>query len=97
MEDMVHDFRSLGKNVSANLFEVHIVKLQVDEKLLLVDGPRPRIDPVRWRPLIMSFCRFFGAGRRGPSLAPCGIRFHEDHDPGNGGATGECAWRPLRF
>ncbi len=26
------------------------------------DGPRPHIDPVRWRPLIMSFCRFFGLG-----------------------------------
>jgi hypothetical protein len=60
MEGIVHDFRSFGKNVSANAFEVHIVKLHVDEKLLVGDGPRPRIDPVRWRPLIMSFCRFFG-------------------------------------
>ena len=58
----MHDFRPFGKNVSANMFEVHIVKLHVDEKLLVGDGPRPRIDPVRWRPLIMSFCRFFGVG-----------------------------------
>ncbi len=62
MEGMVHDFRSFGKNVSANMFEVHIVKLHVDEKLLVGDGPRPHIDAVRWRPLIMSFCRFFGLG-----------------------------------
>ena len=62
MEGIVHDFRSFGKNVSANMFEVHIVKLHVDEKLLVGDGPRPHIDPVRWRPLIMSFCRFFGLG-----------------------------------
>jgi flavin reductase (DIM6/NTAB) family NADH-FMN oxidoreductase RutF len=62
MEGRVHDFRSFGKNVSANVFEVHIVRLHVDESLLLGDGPRPHIDPVRWRPLIMSFCRFFGLG-----------------------------------
>jgi flavin reductase (DIM6/NTAB) family NADH-FMN oxidoreductase RutF len=60
MEGIVHDFRPFGKNVSANMFEVHIVKLHVDEKLLVGDGPH--IDPVRWRPLIMSFCRFFGVG-----------------------------------
>jgi len=62
MEGMVHHVRPFGKNVSANAFEVHIVKLHVDEKLLVGDGPRPHIDPVRWRPLIMSFCRFFGVG-----------------------------------
>jgi hypothetical protein len=52
---------SFGKNVSANMFEVHIVKLHVDEKLLMGDGPRPHIDPLKWRPLVMSFCRFFGS------------------------------------
>jgi flavin reductase (DIM6/NTAB) family NADH-FMN oxidoreductase RutF len=62
MEGIVHDFRSFGKNVSANAFEVHIVKLHIDEELLVGDGPRPHIDPARWRPLIMSFCRFFGLG-----------------------------------
>jgi len=60
MEGIVHDFRPFGKNVSANAFEVHIVKLHVDETLLVEEGARPHIDPVRWRPLIMSFCRFFG-------------------------------------
>jgi flavin reductase (DIM6/NTAB) family NADH-FMN oxidoreductase RutF len=62
MEGIVHDFRPFGKNVSANMFEVHITKLHVDEKLLSGDGLRPHIDPVRWRPLIMTFCRFFGLG-----------------------------------
>ena len=62
MEGIVHDYRSFGKNASANAFEVHIVRLHVDEELLMGDGPRPHIDPVRWRPLIMSFCRFFGLG-----------------------------------
>jgi flavin reductase (DIM6/NTAB) family NADH-FMN oxidoreductase RutF len=60
MEGIVHDLRPFGKNVNANMFEVHIVKLHVDEQLLMGDGQRPRIDPTRWRPLIMSFCRFFG-------------------------------------
>jgi flavin reductase (DIM6/NTAB) family NADH-FMN oxidoreductase RutF len=63
MEGVVHDYRAFGKNVNANAFEVHIVKLHVDETLLLTaNGTRPHIDPLRWRPLIMSFCRFFGLG-----------------------------------
>lgn len=62
MEGVVHDYRAFGKNVSANVFEVHIVKLHVEESLLIENGSKPHIDPVRWRPLIMSFCRFFGLG-----------------------------------
>ena len=64
MEGVVHDVRSFGKNVSANAFEIHIVKLHVDESLLVAgrDGERPHIDPVLWRPLIMNFCRFFSLG-----------------------------------
>jgi flavin reductase (DIM6/NTAB) family NADH-FMN oxidoreductase RutF len=64
MEGIVHDARPFGKNVSANMFEVHIVKLHVDESLLVPgsDPARPHIDPAKWRPLIMSFCRFFGVG-----------------------------------
>jgi len=62
MEGIVHDVRPFGKNVSANAFEVHIVRLHVEESLLEGDGPRPHIDPEKWRPLLMSFCRFFGMG-----------------------------------
>jgi len=64
MEAVVHDVRPFGKNVSANAFEVHIVKLHVEESLLAAGShsTRPHIDPVRWQPLIMSFCRFFGLG-----------------------------------
>jgi hypothetical protein len=62
MEGIVQDYRAFGKNVSANMFEVNIVKLHVDDKLLIGEGPRSHIDPVRWKPLIMSFCRFFGLG-----------------------------------
>src|SRR4030081_2858474 len=62
MEGIVHDVRPFGKNVNANAVEVHIVKLHVDERLLEGEGERPHIDAVKWRPLIMSFCRFFGLG-----------------------------------
>ena len=62
MEGVVHDVRPFGKNVSANAFEVHIVKLHVEDSLLDLSGPRPYIDAERWRPLIMSFTRFFGLG-----------------------------------
>jgi len=62
MEGIVHDVRPFGKNVSANAFEVHVVRLHVDESLLVPgsDPDRPHIDPEKWRPLLMSFCRFFG-------------------------------------
>ena len=65
MEGIVHDVRPFGKNVSANAFEIHILKLHVDESLLIEGSheTRPHIDPTRWRPLIMSFCRFFDLGR----------------------------------
>ena len=63
MEGIVHDFRPFGKNVSANMFEVHIVKLHVEEALLTGDDRRPHIDAEKWRPLIMNFCRFYGLGR----------------------------------
>jgi flavin reductase (DIM6/NTAB) family NADH-FMN oxidoreductase RutF len=63
MEAIVHAVRPFGSHVTANAFEVHIVKLHVDESLLVDDGRvRPHIDPEKWQPLIMSFCRFFGLG-----------------------------------
>jgi len=62
MEGIVHESRPFGKNVSANAFEIHIVRLHVEESLLAGDGPRPHIDPVKWRPLIMTFGRFFSTG-----------------------------------
>jgi len=62
MEGVIHDTRPFGKNVSANAFEVHIVKLHVEESLIVDAGGRAHIDHERWRPLIMSFCRFFGLG-----------------------------------
>src|ERR1700730_8916376 len=62
MEGIVHDIRPFGKNVNANAVEVHVVKLHLDERLLEGECERPHIDAVKWRPVIMSCCRFFGLG-----------------------------------
>lgn len=62
MEGIVKEVRPFGLNVNANAFEVHITRLHVEESLLTGDGPRPHIDVEKWRPLIMTFCRFFGTG-----------------------------------
>jgi flavin reductase (DIM6/NTAB) family NADH-FMN oxidoreductase RutF len=62
MEGVVHDWRPFGKNVSANVFEVHITRLHVEESILTGSESRPHIDPEKWRPLIMSFCRYFALG-----------------------------------
>ena len=41
--------------------EVHVVRVHVSEAVRL-PGTAHRIDPLRWRPLIMSFQHFFGLG-----------------------------------
>lgn len=62
MEGELRKSIAFGKNVDGILFEVEIVKLHVEEDLLLTNGAKPHVDPLRWRPLLMSFCRFFGMG-----------------------------------
>jgi flavin reductase (DIM6/NTAB) family NADH-FMN oxidoreductase RutF len=47
------------KDPGAYAFEVRVVRAHVEESLV-VDGNK--IDPDAWRPLIMSFCRFYGLG-----------------------------------
>ncbi len=42
-----------------SLFEVRIVLVHVDPALLM-DGAPDRVDPDKWRPLIMSFQEFYG-------------------------------------
>jgi flavin reductase (DIM6/NTAB) family NADH-FMN oxidoreductase RutF len=41
--------------------EVKILRVHVEESLRL-PGYANRVDPDRWRPLIMSFCQFYGLG-----------------------------------
>ena len=42
--------------------EVRIVRVHLDESIVM-DGHPNRVDPDRWRPLIMSFQKFYGLGR----------------------------------
>jgi flavin reductase (DIM6/NTAB) family NADH-FMN oxidoreductase RutF len=42
-------------------FELKIVRVHLDESILM-DGYSNRVDPDRWRPLIMSFQKFYGLG-----------------------------------
>jgi flavin reductase (DIM6/NTAB) family NADH-FMN oxidoreductase RutF len=97
MEGIVHDFRSFGKNVSANMFEVHIVKLHVDEKLLVGDGPRPHIDPVALASVDHELLPLFWLRRRGASVASDGIRFHEIRHPRDDGATSEFVYNDVSW
>jgi flavin reductase (DIM6/NTAB) family NADH-FMN oxidoreductase RutF/polyisoprenoid-binding protein YceI len=41
--------------------EVRVVRVHVDDSIRMA-GHADRIDPERWRPLIMNFCEFFGLG-----------------------------------
>lgn len=43
--------------------EVKIVRVHINENIQLA-GHADRIDPDRWRPLMMSFCQFYGLGER---------------------------------
>jgi flavin reductase (DIM6/NTAB) family NADH-FMN oxidoreductase RutF len=45
----------------AYAIEVRVVHAHVDQSIL-VPGRANHIDPDQWRPLIMSFCRFYGLG-----------------------------------
>ncbi len=49
-----------------NVIEVRIQRVHADETILM-DGAPNRIDPDKWRPLILSFQEFYGLG---PKLHP---------------------------
>jgi flavin reductase (DIM6/NTAB) family NADH-FMN oxidoreductase RutF len=44
-----------------NCFEVRIQRVHVEQSILVAGEPN-RIDPDKWRPLIMSFQKFYGLG-----------------------------------
>jgi flavin reductase (DIM6/NTAB) family NADH-FMN oxidoreductase RutF len=41
--------------------ETRVLRVHIEDSLRM-EGHEDRIDPVKWRPLIMSFCQFFGLG-----------------------------------
>jgi flavin reductase (DIM6/NTAB) family NADH-FMN oxidoreductase RutF len=51
------------KLATALAFEVRIVRAHIDDAIL-APGLHNHIDPDKWRPLMMSFCHFYGLGPR---------------------------------
>jgi flavin reductase (DIM6/NTAB) family NADH-FMN oxidoreductase RutF len=53
--------RDMERRGALIALEVRIVRVHLDESVVMRGDPN-RVDPVAWRPLIMSFCQFFGLG-----------------------------------
>jgi hypothetical protein len=53
-----HDATRRGRLIA---LELRVVRVHVEDEIRM-PGFTDRIDPSRWRPLIMSFQRFFGLG-----------------------------------
>ena len=55
-----------GTLLAIHTTSIHLVQVEVERTFirpdLRLDGHTDRIDPARWRPLIMSFQKFFGLG-----------------------------------
>jgi flavin reductase (DIM6/NTAB) family NADH-FMN oxidoreductase RutF len=69
LETVLETVRPFGtrpdKDPTALAFEVRVVAAHIDPALLMDvhgDGHGNRVDPDKWRPLMMSFCRFYGLG-----------------------------------
>jgi len=64
LEATVTAVHELGRGASGTAaVEVAVTRIHVDESLRMT-GTANRIDPDRWRPLIMSFQQFYGLGDR---------------------------------
>ena len=61
--------------------ELTIVRVHLDEAILM-DGCPNRVDPDKWRPLIMSFQQFYGLGQqvRASTLAQIPERLYRTAD-----------------
>ncbi|MFC4912765.1 flavin reductase family protein [Actinomadura gamaensis] len=65
MEAVVEDSRPIAADLGgfATVFEVRVQRVHVHPSITM-DGHENRIDPDRWRPLIMSFQKFYGLGEQ---------------------------------
>lgn len=62
MEAVVQQVHAVGgPDRHLSMIEVSVTRVHADEDIL-VPGHSTHIDPDRWRPLIMSFCEFYGLG-----------------------------------
>jgi flavin reductase (DIM6/NTAB) family NADH-FMN oxidoreductase RutF len=69
-----------GPRPEATAFHVTVVRAHVDEDVL-VPGTH-YVDPLRWDPLIMKFCEFFGGGENvHPSRLAEGWRMPHSRQP----------------
>ena len=64
LEAVVESTRSVAENDpvlrgKVLVFETRILRVHIEESIL-TEGDRNRIDPDKWRPLIMSFQKFYG-------------------------------------
>ena len=60
----VHPFGARPDKLSTALaFEMRVVRAYA-ESAILVPGADNHIDPDRWKPLLMSFCQFYGLGEK---------------------------------
>lgn len=63
LEALVEAVHPIGEDGGTLTFEVRIQRVHVHEEIR-VPGAGDRIDPDRWRPLIMSFQQLYGLGPR---------------------------------
>ena len=59
----------------AHCFELRVLRVHIHESILL-QGEADRVDPDLWRPLIMSFQKFYGLG---PQLEPSALAQVPEH------------------
>ncbi|MNY60429.1 hypothetical protein D3C86_1969810 [compost metagenome] len=57
----MHERTSENTLEGITCLELRIQRVHVDPSILVTGNPN-RIDPDLWRPMIMSFCRFYGLG-----------------------------------
>jgi len=61
--EAVHSIAAEDATIAGKIltFEARILRVHLDESILLEGDPN-RVDPDKWRPLIMSFQKFYGLG-----------------------------------
>ncbi|MEN3537926.1 flavin reductase family protein [Microbispora sp. ZYX-F-249] len=61
LECVVETAHEIGTGTNTTAFTVRVVRAHVDEELVIPG--KEYVDPLKWDPLIMKFCEFFGGGR----------------------------------
>jgi len=68
MEAVVEHWRDLAENDDkvrgrTVVFEVRVQRVHLNKSILMQGDPN-RVDPDKWRPIIMSFAKFYGLEER---------------------------------